>query len=339
MCVVTGPHDGPAGVFGDPRRTLVMLTVVILVSGIGIGGIAFALFGDHGGAASSQATGGQRSQPGGGQTATVTETTVAGPPPCDDPPQANATSVNLTTSGLTMQTEFSTQCEEGDALTGSAVVLSAAQGTRDFGSAIFDLDSDPIVIPPSGKVERTLVYPAGTYWRIPELLRDGTMDVQITNATQSGDSSSASGGSSTLTAVRPANPGHGSLEGTATYALKELADYDRGFVGSTLQNYWVPQISSKRVGLRADGIIYTNNDILRDHLNLRERYGDVRLVWARDWTTFNDPEFWITVVGVPYYDGPSANQWCDSHGIDADNCFAKVISSRFGPEGTTMLRN
>lgn len=336
---MTGPHDGPTGVFGDPRRTLIMLIVVILVSGIGIGGIAFALFGDHGGAASPQAVPDQRSQPGAAQTETVTETTVAGPPPCDDPPQANATSVNLTARGLTIETEFSTQCEEGDALTGSAVVLSAAQGTRDFSSAIFDLDSDPIVIPPSGKVDRTLVFPAGTYWRIPELLRNGVMDVQIADARQSGDASSASDGSSTLTAIRSANPGHGTLEGTATYALKELADYDRGFVNSTLENFWVPQISSKKVGLRADGIVYTNEDILRNHLNLRERYDGVRLVWANDWTTFNDPEFWITVVGVPYYDGPSANQWCDSHGIDAGNCFAKVISSRFGPEGTTMMRD
>jgi hypothetical protein len=320
---------------------LIILVLVILVSGVGIGGVAFALFGSHGPSTPSSATAGPRTSSRDGSTATetVTETTMAEPPPCSDPPQVGVTSVNLTDKGLTMAAEFSTSCDDGDTLTGSAVVLAAAQGTRDFGSGIFDLDSDPIVIPPSGKVDRTLVYPAGTYWRIPELLRNGTMDVQISDVSQSGDTTSASDGSSTLTAIRAANPGHGSLEGTATYALKELADYDRGAVKASLENFWVPQISSKKVDLYADGITYTNNDILRNHLNLRERYPNAKLVWANDWTTFSTPEWWVTVVGQPYYDGPSANQWCDSHGINADNCFAKVISSRFGPEGTTMMRN
>jgi hypothetical protein len=338
---MTNQPRGIQDVLGGPQRTLIILVLVILVSGMGIGGLAFALFGRHGSSAAPAATAGQRtsSPAGSAGTETVTETTMAAPPPCSDPPQVGVTSVNLTAKGLTMEAEFSTSCDDGDTLTGSAVVMSAAQGTRDFGSGIFDLDADPIVIPPGSKVDRTLVYPAGTYWRIPELVRNGPMDVQISDVNQSGDTTSASDGSSTLTAIRVADPGHGSLEGTATHALTELADYDRGAVKASLENFWVPQISSKKVGLYADGITYTNNDILRNHLNLRERYPNTRLVWANDWTTFSTPDWWVTVVGQPYYDGPSANQWCDAHGIDADNCFAKVISSRFGPEGTTMMRN
>jgi hypothetical protein len=271
-------------------------------------------------------------------TATVTETTQAKPPPCDAAPRVEVTSTNLTDNGLTMNATFSTACDEGDTLTGNAAVLSAAQGTRDFASGTFDLDTNPIVMPANGSVRRTLIFPDGTYWRGPELVQSGAMDVDVADATHSGNDTGQAG-SSTLTADAAANPGHGSLDGTATHALQELADYDRGYVSSTLQNFWVPQISSKKVGIHADGIVYSANEILRNHFKLRERYPNVKLVSSNDWTTFGDADFWISVVGQTYYTGPLANNWCDQNGIGAGDCFAKVISSTFGPEGTTMMRN
>jgi hypothetical protein len=90
--------------------------------------------------------------------------------------------------------------------------------------------------------------------------------------------------------------------------------------------------------LVAEGITWDNADILRNHLTFRQRYDDVRLVWSGDWRTFSGPDFWVTVVGTPSFDAGTANAWCDSHGIDADNCFAKVISGMFGQEGTTVMR-
>ena len=69
-----------------------------------------------------------------------------------------------------------------------------------------------------------------------------------------------------------------------------------------------------------------------------QQFDDVRLVSSGDWTTFDGSNWWITVVGEPSSDASSANRWCDVHGIDAFNCFAKMISSAFGPQGTTVLR-
>lgn len=333
------PRGGVEDLLGGPQRTILLLIVVILVSGIGIGGLAFAVFGDRGDRATTQVTTSRATGPGQPATETVTETTMAEPPPCDDAPQIDVTSVDLTRGGLTMKAEFSTSCDEGDTLTGSAAVMSAAQGTRDFASGVFDLDSNPIVMPPNGTVERTLIFPDGTYWRGPELIRSGSMDVEISGASHTGDDTTHSDGSSTLTADDAANPGHGSLDGTAANALRELADYDRSFVTSTLENFWVPQISAKKIGTPDDGIVYATPDILRNHFRLRELYPNVKLVSTNDWTTFDGPDFWISVVGQPYYTGPLANLWCDQNRIDANNCFAKVISSRFGPEGTTMMRN
>lgn len=320
-------------------RSVGVLVAVILVSGIAIGSLAFVVFGGRGGAATTQATAARPSAPAQTATATVTETTMAKPPPCRDAPRVDVTSTKLTGNGLTMNAEFSTSCDEGDTLTGSTVVLSAAQGTRDFASGKFDLDANPIVMPSNGTVRRTLIFPDGMYWRVPELISTGPMDVGVDGAGHSGNVTDYSDGSSTLTADGAADPGHGSLDGTATHALQELADYDRSFVTSSLQNFWVPQISSKKVGIHADGIVYSANDILRNHFSLRERYPNVKLVSSDDWTTFSDSGFWISVVGTPYYIGPLANNWCDQNGIGAGDCFAKVISSSFGPEGTTMMRN
>jgi hypothetical protein len=329
----------PRGDTRDPLSSIALLVVVILVSGIALGGIAFLLFGDHGDKGTTQATTTGPAGPGLPATETVTETTMAAPPPCHDAPRVDVTSVNLTSTGLTMKAQFSTSCDEGDTLTGSSVVMSAAQGTRDFAAGVFDLDTNPIVMPPNGSVTHTLVFPDGMYWRVPELMQSGAMDVDVSGASHSGNDTAYSDGAATLTAIRAANPGHGTLEGTAGHALQELADYDRSFVASTLDNYWVPQISSKEIGTHADGIVYANSDILRNHLELRQRYQNVKLVSSGDWTTFSGPDFWVSVYGQPYVTGELANSWCDAQGIGVNDCFAKGISDRVGPDGTTVMRH
>ena len=51
---------------------------------------------------------------------------------------------------------------------------------------------------------------------------------------------------------------------------------------------WVPQISSKAVGLHTDGITYDVTSILADHQALVDRYsGDrIALLWSSDFSTF-----------------------------------------------------
>ena len=103
-----------------------------------------------------------------------------------------------------------------------------------------------------------------------------------------------------------------------------------------LQQWWLPQVSSKRPGLVAEGITWTNADILRDHLALRQRFPQARLVWSGDWTTFSSSNWWVTIVALPMTTPQQANGWCDAQGLDADHCFAKMISSVLGPDGTTV---
>jgi hypothetical protein len=165
-----------------------------------------------------------------------------------------------------------------------------------------------------------------------------TLTVELRNAAHLQSSDTSGSSAATATAAHPANPAHGSAEGTAANALKEISGADYPQVKSSLENRWVPQVSSKKVGLFVDGITYNSVDILRNHLTLRQQHDDVRLVSSDDWTTFNGSDWWITVVGEPSPDASSANRWCDAHGIDAFNCFAKMIGARLGPDGTTVLR-
>ena len=65
-------------------------------------------------------------------------------------------------------------------------------------------------------------------------------------------------------------PAHGSAEETARSALPETAAYDLPWARNNLENWWVSQISSKKLELEADGITYDNNEILRDHLMRRQ---------------------------------------------------------------------
>jgi len=105
-----------------------------------------------------------------------------------------------------------------------------------------------------------------------------------------------------------------------------------------LQQWWLPEVSSKRPGLVAEGITWANAEILRDHLALRQRFPRARLVRSSDWTTFGSPNWWVTIVALPMTTPQQANGWCDAQGLDADHCFAKMISSVLGPDGTTVYR-
>lgn len=313
---------------GGVSSATIVLVAFIVVAGVAIGAIAFFLFGP-------------RSSPGSSPSPAEQYTPSAEVQPeasaCIDPPRVEPTSWKLTTDGLAMSVDLSSSCAAATVLSDSRTTITAFMGTRDVAAAVFDLEHDPIAITVGETVSRTFVFPAGMYWRTPELV-DNTVDVEMRPSGEPPSVQPTGAGSATLAAADPAPPAHGSEESTATNALRELAAADHPTVQTYLENRWVPQIGSKRIGLIAEGITWTSADILRNHFEFRQRYDDVRLVWSADWTSFNSPDFWVTVVAEPVTTAGQANRWCDSHGIDAFNCFAKMISGTFGTEGTTVLR-
>ena len=253
---------------------------------------------------------------------------------CDSLPTIGQGSLSLTSTGLAVDVPLRSNCDMAVAFSGLNVEVAVSDGAKDVASGIFNLNAQPITV--DGQVSQRFVFPAGMYWRTPELTST-SVTVDISGLAQDGTGSSSSGVSA-VTASQSGLPAHGSADGVAGAALTELAASDYRTVRANLANRWIPQISSKKIGLVTDGITYGNSDILRDHLNLRQRYDGVRLVWSGNWTTFNGSEWWVTVVGVPYGDAAAANGWCDAHNIDAWNCLAKYLSDTVGPGGTTITR-
>lgn len=121
----------------------------------------------------------------------------------------------------------------------------------------------------------------------------------------------------------------------AEHRLREIADEDRPFVAVNLADHWVPQLSSKRPGVVDQGVVWDNTMTLQEHLDLRQRYPDVRLLWSGDWSTFSAPDFWVTVVGMAYPDPAGPLAWCSAQALDRDHCIAKLISTTHAVEGST----
>jgi hypothetical protein len=120
-------------------------------------------------------------------------------------------------------------------------------------------------------------------------------------------------------------------------ALEHEADGDRQQV-EALVGSWVPQLSSKTVGLEADGITYGYSEIL-DHFNwLKARYPQALLLRSDGYASFEMSGYWIIVMPVTYTSGAEANSWCDYEGIDPDNCFAKLLRHTGEASGTTLFR-
>jgi hypothetical protein len=126
-------------------------------------------------------------------------------------------------------------------------------------------------------------------------------------------------------------------EADAHAELDTIVDADRPVVES-LVDWWVPQLSSKRPGLEADGITYDYRAILLDFRRLQVTHPDALLLYSGDYTSFRYGDFWITVVPYPYDNGASANGWCDSENIPADDCYAKLISHTTGYPNATLPR-
>lgn len=117
--------------------------------------------------------------------------------------------------------------------------------------------------------------------------------------------------------------------------LHQIASDDRSYVSAQLADRWVPQLSSKRPGVVDNGVVWDNSMTLQEHLQLRQRYPNVRLLWSGDWSTFSGSDFWVTVAGITFADSSGPLAWCKSQGFDRDHCAAKLISTTHPEPGST----
>ncbi|KUI25553.1 protein kinase [Mycobacterium sp. IS-1742] len=149
-------------------------------------------------------------------------------------------------------------------------------------------------------------------------------------------SQSPSQSPSTVTkTLPPPPPVTPDVEQRSLSQLQTIARNDRPYVSLYLTDRWLPQLSAKRVGLEAEGTVWDNEQILAEHLAIREEYPGARLLWSGDWSTYDSRNFWITIVGWTSTDPGEILSWCTYEGYDRDHCIAKIVSTSRGPDDTT----
>ncbi|MEV6647100.1 hypothetical protein [Amycolatopsis sp. NPDC051371] len=126
-------------------------------------------------------------------------------------------------------------------------------------------------------------------------------------------------------------------ETSAQTTLQQQVDTDRAQV-EALADKWVPQLSSKNYGLVADGTTYDHRAIWADFTTTRQSYPSALLLWSGDYTSYTKGDFWVTVANTSFPTGAAANEWCVAEHLDADHCFAKLVSHSHGPKGSTLPR-
>ncbi len=139
-----------------------------------------------------------------------------------------------------------------------------------------------------------------------------------------------------IAAPPPSQTSRTDPELAALAQLRQIADADRPFVQARLADAWVPQVSSKRPGVVDDGVVWDNARTLQEFLGFRQRY-NAKLLWSGDWSTFDAPNFWVTVVPQTFNTSEGALQWCSAQGFDSWHCLAKLVSTTHPVAGSTAL--
>jgi serine/threonine-protein kinase len=120
----------------------------------------------------------------------------------------------------------------------------------------------------------------------------------------------------------------------AEQQLRQYVDLDRSIVATEAADKWVPQLSSKRPGTLEGGVRWDNAMALQEHLQLRKLY-NAKLLWSGEWSTFSEPNYWVTIAGYTYAGSDGALLWCRSKGFDRDHCIAKLVSTTHPIAGST----
>ena len=88
-------------------------------------------------------------------------------------------------------------------------------------------------------------------------------------------------------------------DASSSAQLRQISLEDHTLVSTQGSDRWVPQLSSKRPGVVDQGVVWDNELTLEEHLRLRQEYG-AKLLWSGDWSTFDAPNFWVTIAPITW---------------------------------------
>ena len=269
---------------------------------------------------------------------------------CSSMPTFTITSVEDGQGELKVHGNMATSCAEGDFLAGSSSQVLVYSSTSPTGGAdvdhlvasgTFDLSSDPLIIPNGGRAV-TLRFGEQHYFRTAKDL--DLKGVTVRPSFDRGSSSTATAKSSTNSAMTIASSASSNAnqeaqdEQAAGDAIQWQIKHDYPIVMNSLRGKWTPQLSSKQVGLVADGQTWTKRSILAEYLKTQQANPKAVIIDTSQWPVYDTAGWWVTLQGDSYSDGDQANAWCDAQGYDSDHCLAKRIESNGTSQGTTKTR-
>jgi hypothetical protein len=332
-----GPHGADPAVpptgGGPTTKSKVIAGVVIAVVVLVIGGSVAALSG-----------GNDKADKGSGVTVTSAgeSKAAAASIPCTTPPVARLTSLRPLGTETVATIELRPSCDGSDTITSDGVDILITQTAGTIAGARFDFSNAPIPLKEGRSTTVELRYGPDDLWAVPDSVVPSQTTVSLTDmgtsTTSSTDPSTLSTPTTPFIPVARALPPGTTADSQAYAGLRSMQGSDSASVQRDVVDRWVPQLSSKRVGLVADGITWQNTDILKAQFDYRGRFPQSRLLWSGDWSSFSVTDWWVTVVAMPFPDAAGANAWCDAQSLDKDHCFAKLVTNRGGSEQTTVYR-
>ena len=340
---------------------LVAIIVVLLLVIAGGGGVwagNYFASKDKGGDSSrdrADTNGDEGGQQNNGQADAAATSTAAALPSgavkaCSSMPTFTITSVEDGQGELKVHGNMATSCAEGDFLAGSSSQVLVYSSTSPTGGAdvdhlvasgTFDLSSDPLIIPNGGRAV-TLRFGEQHYFRTAKDLDLKRLSVRP--SFDRGSPSSATSKSSTNSPMTIASSASSNAnqeaqdEQAAGDAIQWQVKHDYPVVMKSMRGKWTPQLSTKQVGVLADGQTWTNRSILAEFLRTRQANPKAVIVSTSEWPVFDEGGWWVTLSGELYATADEANVWCDTQGYDRDHCLAKRMESSGSPQGTTKSR-
>ena len=336
---------------------IIVVLLLVLVGGGGLWAGSYFANKDKGGDTSqdkSDSNGGEDGKQNGQADAAATSTAAALPSgavkACSSMPTFTITSVEDGQGELKVHGNMATSCAEGDFLAGSSSQILVYSSTSPTGGAdvdhlvasgTFDLSSDPLIIPNGGRAVM-LRFGEQHYFRTAKDL--DLKGLTVRPSFDRGSSSTATAKSSTNSAMTIASSASSNAnqeaqdEQAAGDAIQWQIKHDYPIVMNSLRGKWTPQLSSKQVGLVADGQTWTKRAILAEYLKTQQANPKAVIIDTSQWPVYDTGGWWVTLQGDTYSDGDQANAWCDAQGYDSDHCLAKRIESNGTSQGTTKLR-
>ncbi|MGW5723607.1 zinc ribbon domain-containing protein [Amycolatopsis sp. NPDC003865] len=109
-------------------------------------------------------------------------------------------------------------------------------------------------------------------------------------------------------------------------------------VAESIVGQWVPQLSSKSLGLVVGGVTYDYPAIMADFRRLHDRFPDAIMVNSGDFRNFSRREFWVTLEPAVFPTADAANTWCDEQSFAREDCHASRLTHTGGPAGNSKPR-